>query len=97
MSPKAKEAKTCKSNQIRNPITGRCVLKSGPIGKQILANERKKSVSRKKMSSIKKSISRKKSPCKQVCTAKQICNPETGRCVNKDGAIGKKLIAKYGY
>jgi hypothetical protein len=92
-SIRRKEAKPCNSNQVRNPKTGRCVLKTGPVGKQILA-------AGIKMSSIKKSLPRKKisrSPCKQVCSAKQICNPDTGRCVNKDGAIGKKVVAKYGY
>ena len=33
--------KTCKKNQIRNPDTGRCVLKKGKIGKSILAKNRK--------------------------------------------------------
>ena len=35
-SPAAKEKKPCKSNQIRNPATGRCVLKTSPLGKKIM-------------------------------------------------------------
>ena len=91
---KSIRSKQCKSNQIRNPKTGKCVLKTGKIGKEILGAARKKSVPRK-ISVPRKKLSR--SPCKQVCTSKQICNPDTGRCVNKDGVIGKKVVAKYGY
>ena len=35
--PKDKEQKPCRSDQIRNPETGKCVLKTGAIGKKILA------------------------------------------------------------
>ena len=31
-----KKQKACRSDQIRNPETGRCVLKSSPKGKQIM-------------------------------------------------------------
>lgn len=35
--PKEKSPKgACKENQIINPATGRCVLKTGPIGKKLL-------------------------------------------------------------
>ena len=32
--------KDCKQNQIRNPATGRCVSKTGKIGKEILENQK---------------------------------------------------------
>jgi hypothetical protein len=35
-SPKASPMKKCASNQIRNPSTGRCVMRNGALGKQIL-------------------------------------------------------------
>jgi hypothetical protein len=34
--PKEKSPGVCKENQIINPATGRCVLKTGPIGKKLL-------------------------------------------------------------
>ena len=36
VSPKKKKQKPCDSDQIRNPETGRCVLKRSPLGKKIL-------------------------------------------------------------
>ena len=36
VSPKKKKQKPCDSDQIRNPGTGRCVLKRSPLGKKIL-------------------------------------------------------------
>lgn len=52
------ENKKCRPDQICNPKTGRCVLKTGRIGKALLAKSKSKrrSVSRKKKS---KSVSRK--------------------------------------
>lgn len=38
-----------------------------------------------------------KSPPKGVCKADQIINPDTGRCVLKTGAIGKKILQKFGF
>lgn len=56
-SPKSKSPKGCKSNQIINPDTGRCVLKNGPIGKKILGLPNK---SQKKSPNQKKSLPKKK-------------------------------------
>jgi len=51
----AKKGKTCKTDQIRNPASGRCVSKMGAIGKKLLAGKR----------------SSKKSPTKKtLCPAK---------------------------
>jgi superfamily II DNA or RNA helicase len=72
-----KSPKPCKSNQIRNPVSNRCVNKSGKIGKAILD---KKSSSNKSSKNLK--------PCKNT----QIRNPETNRCVNKSGKIGKYIL-----
>jgi hypothetical protein len=96
--------KICSSSQICNPATGRCVLKTGKIGSQILKNKksrsrslknRSKSPSRKKSPSRMKSPSRKKSniPCKKPCRYDQICNPKSGRCVSRNGNIGKNILS----
>jgi len=82
----------CGKDKIRNPETGRCVLKTGAIGKKIL---KKKKESNKKESNKKES--NKKEPKKKEekpCDKDKIRNPETGRCVLKTGAIGKKILAK---
>jgi superfamily II DNA or RNA helicase len=72
-----KSPKPCKSNQIRNPVSNRCVNKSGKIGKAILD---KKSSSKKTSKHLK--------PCKNT----QIRNPVTNRCVNKSGKIGQSIL-----
>ena len=73
--------KACKSNQIRNPATNRCVKKSGVIGKKILSG--------KKMISKKKSKTHKcKCKCKDCCCNKprkttnivKKCNCKCGNC-----------------
>ena len=71
--------KDCRSDQIINPKTGRCVLKTGKIGQQIL----------KEMENKKENKTEVKLP---ECKPDQILNPKTGRCVSKNGKIGKKLL-----
>jgi superfamily II DNA or RNA helicase len=61
-------------------------------GKRITEEEGKKLKATKKSSSPKKSSSSKKSPKK--CPSGKIENPATGKCVNKDGAIGKAILGK---
>jgi hypothetical protein len=88
------------------------VNKNGAIGKKILDKYGKKSYSIPKPKSPSRpksppkgkspTIPRPKSPprgkpCKQVCLSNQICNPDTGRCVNKNGAIGKKILGESSY
>ncbi len=90
----------CKADQIINTKTGRCVKKNGKIGKEILAKtrtQRRKSRSpirrRKSRSPIRRRKSR--SPIRRmVCKADQIINTKTGRCVKKNGKIGKEILAK---
>jgi hypothetical protein len=79
VSPKKK----CKSDEILNPATKRCVKKSGKIGKNLLKN-----ISPKKSLRV---SSKKKSPPKKKCKTDEILNPATKRCVKKSGKIGKKL------
>ena len=54
--------KPCKKDQIRNPDTGRCVKKTGRIGKAIL--DKKKAEAKKKKAKAKKSS--KKKSCKSL-------------------------------
>ena len=73
--------KPCKQpNKIRNPATGKCVSKTGPTGKKILAAKRTKTPKRKP--SVKK-----------ACPSDKVMNPATGRCVSKSGPTGKKILA----
>ena len=57
-------------------------------GKRITEEEGKKLKATKKSSSPKKSSSSKK------CPTGKIENPATGKCVNKDGKIGKAILGK---
>lgn len=75
-------SKHCDKDKILNPKTGRCVLKSGKIGKELM----QKKSSRKSTS---KSIS-----SSNMCTSNKILNPKTGRCVLKSGKLGKELLRK---
>ena len=88
----------CDKDKIRNPETGRCVLKTGAIGKKILEKLKKKSKKKEsKKKESKKKESKKKEPNKKEeksCDKDKIRNPETGRCVLKTGAIGKKILEK---
>ena len=88
--------KECNEDQIRNPKTGRCVKKSGKIGKSLLkisnisTKNTRKSHSSKDGSSYKPKV--QSSAGKKICSEDQIRNPKTGRCVKKSGRIGRKLI-----
>jgi hypothetical protein len=66
----------CPSDKILNPKTGRCVNKTGKIGKDLL----------------KTNVEKPKIILKNECPSDKILNPKTGRCVNKTGKIGKDLL-----
>ena len=76
-----RQRKTCKSSQIRNPSTGRCVKKTGKIGRSLRRRRRSPSVRRERK------------PCKSF----QLRNPVTGRCVKKTGKIGRELLQQQAY
>ena len=88
--------KDCSENQIRNPKTGRCVLKSTPLGKQILkdmSSRSRRSSPRRVSSSPRRASPRKASPKKEKpCKTDQVRNPKTGRCVLKTSPKGKEII-----
>ncbi|MDD4930653.1 MAG: hypothetical protein PHG66_00670 [Candidatus Colwellbacteria bacterium] len=78
---------SCPSGKIVNPASGRCVSKTGKIGKSLLGSPKKSS--KKSKSKKSKSRSRKKS---KNCKSDKVKNPSSGRCVSKTGKIGKKII-----
>lgn len=97
-----KECKDVKCDPLKicNPDSGRCVLRTGAIGKRLLPQPSKKSTRSFKS---KKSSSRA-SPCKPrqrldkdgqcVCKSKlQILNPYSKNCVSITGVSGKKILA----
>ena len=88
-----------KPNTICNPETGRCVLRTGAVGKKIIKNQQKKSGERKSRTSSRKKSSNKKTEnkcsddkIKKCESINKICNPLTGYCVNKTGSIGIKIM-----
>ena len=87
MSDKCKK-KTCESNKICNPETGRCVLKTGKIGKELLKNKSPRRASPRRASPRRASPRRVYDKCmNKKCERDKVCNPETGRCVLKTGKI----------
>ena len=76
--------KRCSKDKICNPASGRCVLRTGKIGKSLLAKQKTKVKSETKSGK-----------CEGVrCSKDKICNPASGRCVLRTGKIGKSLLAK---
>ena len=71
--------KPCPQDKVRNPATGRCVSKTGAIGKRILGSKTPQSP-------------KPNTPAKKSCPQDKVRNPATGRCVSKTGAIGKKIL-----
>ena len=92
------DGKKCPANKICNPKTGRCVKRNGKIGRQILANQ---SPSPFPPQSPSPSPPQSPSPSPsggnkcdgKKCPANKICNPKTGRCVKRNGKIGRQILA----
>ena len=74
--------KSCKIVQIRNPKTGRCVLRSGNIGKSILSKSPSKRSASKRRSSKRRSASRKRSSKRRSASRK--------RSIKKKSPVKKK-------
>ena len=81
--------KVCPDGQILNPKTNRCVSQKGAIGKKLISKKNKRSALINITARLSKSSNNK---TKKVCPAGKILNPKTNRCVNVNGAIGKKLV-----
>jgi serine/threonine protein kinase len=89
----SKVRKKCPEDKILNPKTGRCVNKTGVMGKKLLKELKSVMIEERKPSTKKisiKQVSHKKTQKK--CPEDKILNPKTGRCVNKTGIMGKKLL-----
>jgi len=86
--------KSCESGKIVNPETGYCVKKDGAIGKKIIQEmkQSKKTVSPASSSGSERSSRKSVRSSRKSCESGKIVNPETGYCVKKDSAIGKKII-----
>ena len=67
--------KPCPPDKVLNPASGRCVSKTGAIGKKLTM----------------KDGADKKKATKKPCPPDKVLNPASGRCVSKTGALGKKL------
>ena len=82
------QIKTCPPDKILNPISNRCVKRTGKIGKQILATQTP-------------ATPRGQTPATprgqtKTCPPDKILNPDTKRCVKRDGKIGKQILANNG-
>jgi len=75
----------CPPDKIFNPATGRCVKRTGKIGKELLKRENKS----KETKEVK---TKPKNKQKQDCPPDKILNPATGRCVKRTGKIGRELL-----
>lgn len=83
-----KQTKNSNTSKIRNPKTGRMVLRTGSVGKKIVKSRRKKSNTTKKTT---KRTSTNNSKGKGSSKG-MIRNPKTGRMVSRSGSVGKKII-----
>ena len=83
-----RKGKPCPANKICNPQTGRCVLKTGKIGKSLLKKSRSRSASKKR--SVKRSVRRsvRKSVRKKV---KRSVRKKVKRSVRKN--VKRSVIA----
>ncbi len=89
----------CRSDQILNPATNRCVNKTGVIGKRILeSRERRRSPPPKHKKVIESPPKELEIPSKifDKCASNKVLNPKTGRCVLRRGTIGKKILEAKG-
>ena len=73
----------CPPDKILNPATGRCVSRTGVIGKKLARDG-------DDINAVASSTTRRTT---RECPPDKILNPATGRCVSRTGAIGKKLLA----
>ncbi len=90
------EGYDCPEDKICNTNTGNCVSKKGSIGKKLLLNSNMDSSMDEKKDVMKSTKNTKNKNCNEgyECPEDKICNPDTGKCVNKKGAIGKKILEK---
>jgi hypothetical protein len=83
--------KFCEKDKICNPASGRCVLKTGKIGREL--NTVQRDILYKFRSGSKKK-SHITECSNKICDNNKVCNPASVRCVLKTGSIGKKITKK---
>jgi len=81
---------SCPPDKILNPASGRCVLRTGAIGKKLVAKE--KANGKRPANGL--PTPPPAPPAAAPCPPNKILNPATKKCVLRTGAIGKKLVAK---
>jgi hypothetical protein len=82
-----RKGKKCRSSEICNPESGRCVQRKGKTGQKVLAQADK--VPAPPVAIAAPAVS----PCRKPCGSDQICNAKTGRCVLRKGKVGMALLA----
>ena len=75
----------CPAEKVYNPPTGRCVKRSGAIGRRLPVN-----------SAATEPDIMPQAPPARICPADKILNPATGRCVNRSGSLGRRLAKTQG-
>ena len=75
----------CPPGKIRNPVTKKCVNKTGKIGQQIMAGTLKQKETRGIIKSF--------ALCNGVkCPPTKVCNPLTGRCILRKSPLGQYVL-----
>jgi ribA/ribD-fused uncharacterized protein len=93
-SPKRKE---CTPDQIRNPVSDRCVSRTSKLGKSILQKQQTNSPEPiVQPTPVKHNLTLKASQKRKECTPDQIRNPDSRRCVSRTSKLGKSILAKMG-
>jgi serine/threonine protein kinase len=87
-----KTQKKCPEDKILNPKTGRCVNKTGGLGKKLLKQLKPSTQKSIKPPSPSHKKTQKTQKTQKKCPEDKILNPKTGRCVSKTGGLGKKLL-----
>lgn len=94
----------CPKDKIFNPKTGRCVKKDGAIGKKILAQlgstpkqapkQTPKQAPKQTPKHAHKPVPKQAPVSTKKCKDDEILNSSTNRCVKRNGAVGKKILAQ---
>jgi hypothetical protein len=89
----------CKSDEIRNPATGKCVKRSGSIGRKLVDCPAGKirSPANRRCLKIGGAAYKRDFGVNAVCTdPTKIRNPETGKCIKANGPTHKRLQRQNG-
>jgi hypothetical protein len=86
MAPK--QCPPCDAAKVCNPGSGRCVLRSGKIGQQVLGGAATPAPKSKTPAPQAASGTKACPPC----VAAKVCNPGSGRCVLRSGKIGQQVL-----